>query len=61
MAKQPTTPRQPKTWTIYKVADYGFGTRWLGTIEAPDKQIAIDKGAHEFKVDAWRLYAVQRR
>jgi hypothetical protein len=61
MAKQPSTPPQPKTWTIYKVADYGIGTRWLGTIEAPDKQIAIEKGAQEFKTEAWRLYAVQRQ
>jgi len=55
------SPPQPKTWTIYKVADYGIGTRWLGTVEAPDKQIAIEKGAQEFKTEIWRLYAVERR
>jgi hypothetical protein len=33
---------------------------WVGTVEAPDKQGAIEKAAQEFNVDAWRLYAVQR-
>jgi hypothetical protein len=33
----------------------------LGTVEAPDKRAAIKKAAEEFKTEAWRLYAVQRR
>jgi hypothetical protein len=34
---------------------------WLGTVEAPDEDAAIEKGAQEFKTEAWRLYAVHRR
>jgi hypothetical protein len=34
---------------------------WLGTVEAPDKQAAVQKAAHEFKTEAWCLYAVARR
>jgi hypothetical protein len=34
---------------------------WLGSVEALDKQAAIEKGAQEFKTEAWRLYAVERR
>jgi hypothetical protein len=34
---------------------------WLGTVEAPDRQAAIEKAAAEFNTEAWRLYAVERR
>jgi len=51
-------PLKPKTWTIYKVAAEAI---LLGTVEAPDKRAAIKKAAEEFKTEAWRLYAVQRR
>jgi hypothetical protein len=34
---------------------------WLGTIDAPDKQAAVEKAAQEFKTEIWRLYAVGRR
>jgi hypothetical protein len=34
---------------------------WLGIVEAPDKQAAIEKAAREFKTEALRLYAVARR
>jgi hypothetical protein len=57
VAKKPEPPAL-KTWTIYKVADKVV---WLGTVEASNRRIAIEKGAEEFKVDAWRLYAVERR
>src|SRR5712671_580875 len=33
----------------------------LGTVEAPDKGAAIEKGAQKFKAEAWRLYAVPLR
>jgi hypothetical protein len=33
----------------------------LGTVEAPDKQAAVEKAAQEFKTEVWRLYAVERR
>jgi hypothetical protein len=46
------------TWDIFKIAKKAI---WLGTVEAPDKQAAIEKGAQEFKTEAWRLYAVQLR
>jgi hypothetical protein len=51
-------PPQPTSWNVYKVAQKAI---WLGTVEAPDKRTAIEKAAVEFKVDAWRLYAVERR
>jgi hypothetical protein len=51
-------PPKPKTWTIYKVAAEAI---LLGTVEAPDKRAAIKKAAEEFKTEAWRLCAVQRR
>ena len=57
MARKPAPPKL-KTWTIYKVA---AKTIWLGTVEALNKRSAIAKGAQEFKTEAWRLYAVERR
>jgi hypothetical protein len=57
MAKKPESPK-PKTWTIYKTAAKVI---WLGTVEASDRRSAIAKASVEFKVDAWRLYAVERQ
>jgi len=57
MAEKPEPPKL-QTWSIYKVAKKAI---WLGTVEAPDSQAAIEKAAQEFKVDAWRLYAVEWR
>lgn len=57
MAKKPK-PSTPTIWDIYRVARKSVR---LGTVKAPDKLAAIQKGAQEFKADAWRLYAVQRR
>ena len=51
-------PAKPKTWTIYKVAAKAIS---LGTVEAPDKGAAVEKGAQKFKAEAWRLYAVPLR
>jgi len=58
MAKKPEPLLRPRSWNIYKVAAKGI---WLGIVEAPDKQAAIEKGAKEFDQDARRLYAVERR
>jgi hypothetical protein len=52
MAKKPELP----TWDIYKIAAI-----LLGTVEAPDKQAAVEKAAREFKTEVWRLYAVEQR
>jgi hypothetical protein len=57
MARKPE-PSPVSSWDIFKVAKKAI---WLGTVEAPDKQAAIAKGAKEFKTEAWRLYAVARR
>jgi hypothetical protein len=57
MARKPEPPK-PTSWDVYKIAKRGV---WFGTVEAPDKQSAIEKAAAEFKTDAWRLYAVERR
>ena len=58
MVKKPEPPPQPTTWDIYKIADK---QTWLGTVEAPDRAAAIDEAAKEFKTEAWRLIAEQRR
>jgi hypothetical protein len=47
-------PRQQ----VYKIAKKAV---WLGTVEAPDKQAAVQKAAQESKTEVWRLYAVARR
>jgi hypothetical protein len=57
MVKKPEPPK-PTSWDVYKIPKKGV---WLGTVEAPDKQSAIAKAAAEFKVDPWRLYAMERR
>jgi hypothetical protein len=57
MAKKPK-PTTPISWDIYQVAQRSVR---LGTVEAPDRYAAIQKGARKFKAEAWRLYAVQRR
>ena len=56
MANEPELPK-PTSWNIYKIAKKPV---WLGTVEAPDAATAIEKAAAEFKVDTWRLLAVER-
>jgi hypothetical protein len=41
MAKKP----EPTNWDVYKIAEKAV---WLGTVEAPDKQSAMEKAAVEF-------------
>jgi hypothetical protein len=57
MAKKSERPPL-SSWDVFKVAKPSV---WLGTVAAPDKQAAIEKGAQEFKAEAWRLYAVAKR
>jgi hypothetical protein len=57
MAKKPV-PLNPTSWDVYKIAEKSV---WLGAVEAPDKRAAVKKASVEFKVDAWRLYAMERR
>jgi hypothetical protein len=57
MAKKSEQPPL-SSWDVFKVAKRSVR---LGAVEAPDKQAAIEKGAQEFKTEAWRLYAVGRR
>jgi hypothetical protein len=40
----------PATWDVYKVAKEAI---WLGAIEAPDKQAAVEKAAQEFQTEVW--------
>jgi hypothetical protein len=49
-------PPTPASWDVYKVAKKAI---WLGAIEAPDKQAAVEN--QEFKTEVWRLYAMARR
>jgi Ser/Thr protein kinase RdoA (MazF antagonist) len=57
MAKKPEPPALA-SWDVYKVAEKAI---WLGTVEAPDKQAAVERAAQEFKTEVWRLYALARR
>jgi hypothetical protein len=57
MPKRPEPPK-PTSWNVYKIAKKAIG---LGTVEAADKQVAVEKAAQEFKTEVWRLYAVARR
>jgi hypothetical protein len=51
-------PRQPITWTIYKIA---AKQTWVGTVETPDEATAIEKAAAQFRIPATKLHAVPRR
>jgi hypothetical protein len=57
MAKKPEPPK-PISFDVYKIAEKAI---WLGTVEAPDKQAAVESAAQEFKTEVWRLYAVARQ
>jgi hypothetical protein len=57
MAKKPEPPK-PTSFDVYKIAEKAI---WLGTVEAPDKQAAVESAAQEFKTEVWRLYAVARQ
>ena len=57
MAKKPKAPTSA-SWDVYKIAKKAT---LLGTVEAPDKQAAVEKAAQEFKTEVWRLYAMARR
>jgi hypothetical protein len=50
-------PTTPATWDLY----FAKGAIWVGAIEAPDKQAAVEKAAQEFQTEVWRLYAMARR
>jgi hypothetical protein len=52
MDKKPEPPSQLTAWSVYKIAKKAA---WLGIVEAPDEQTAIEKAATEFKVPANRL------
>jgi hypothetical protein len=57
MAKRPE-PLKPTSWNVYKIAKRAI---WLGTVEAPDRQAAVEKAAQEFETEVWRLYVVAQR
>ena len=57
MAKKPEPPT-PITWDVYRAA---HKPKIVGSMQASDADEAVQKAAQEFKVDAWRLIAVQRR
>jgi hypothetical protein len=44
MAKKPEQLK-PIRWSIYEIAKKAV---WLGTVEVPDKQAAVEKAAQEF-------------
>jgi hypothetical protein len=50
MAKKPKPPK-PTSFDVYKIAEKAT---WLGTVEAPDKQAAVENAAQEFKAEVWR-------
>ena len=57
MAKKPEPPKLV-TWDVYRTASE---PKIVGSVQAADVDEAVLKAAQEFKVDAWRLIAVQRR
>jgi hypothetical protein len=57
MAKKPELPKLI-TWDVYRAANK---PKAVGSVQAVDAKEAVEKAAQEFKVDAWRLIAVQRR
>jgi hypothetical protein len=54
MSKKPKPPS--RRWRIVLVRYKGVGI-YLGTVEAPDADSAIEIGAIEFDYPAWRLIA----
>jgi 1,2-phenylacetyl-CoA epoxidase PaaB subunit len=46
------------SFDVYKIASKAV---WLGSVQAPDNAMAIEKAAEEFRIDARRLYVVRRR
>jgi hypothetical protein len=57
MAKNPEPPLELAAWSVYKIAKKAL---WLGIVDAPNEQAAIEKAAEEFKVPATRLLVVKR-
>jgi hypothetical protein len=57
MAKKPAEPPPPIRRNVYKIASKAV---WLGVVEAPDEQAAMEKVATEFGVAAKRLMAIRR-
>jgi hypothetical protein len=57
MAKKLEPPKLV-TWDVYRAANK---PKIVGSVQAVDADEAVKKAAEEFKVDAWRLIAVQRR
>jgi hypothetical protein len=57
MAKKPEPPKLV-TWDVYRAA---HKPKIVGSVQAVDADEAVKKASEEFKVDAWRLIAVQRR
>jgi len=57
MATKPEPPPQLTAWSVYRIAKKAV---WLGIVEAPNEQLAIEKAAEEFKVPANRLLVVKR-
>jgi hypothetical protein len=53
----PDKPQPTPLWDIYRAAKKAV---WIGTVEAPDADAAIEAAAKEFKTEAWRLLAVRR-
>ena len=57
MAKKPEPPKAV-TGAVYRAA---HKPKIVGGVQAVDADEAVKKASEEFKVDAWRLIAVQRR
>jgi hypothetical protein len=49
LPKQPTTPRQDTSWSIYRLR--GTPAAFLGIVYAPDEKNALEKAIEETKID----------
>jgi hypothetical protein len=55
MARIPTSPPK-KPLREWRISVIGAKTKYLGRVDAPDEQSAIDKAMEEFKIDPARRF-----
>jgi hypothetical protein len=59
MVKNPQPPPQLTAWSVFKIAHYQKAM-WLGIVDAPNEEAAIEKAAGQLEVPATRPLVVRR-